>query len=98
MRRRADRGGVFGSVKQTKQGRKRTMGKKLYLPIRGSGRCGKVLPESWDLPRRKKVGVVGFYAGLEHQLGTAMAMTTATAGRRVGEAPTQLTPGIGRGG
>ena len=36
-------------------------------------------------------------AGLE--LGLARpAMATATAGRRVEEAPAQLTPGIGRGG
>lgn len=75
-----------------------TTGKKLDLAIRGSERCGKVLPKSWDLPRRKKVGDVGCYAGLEHQLGSATAMETAAARSRVGEAPTQLTPGIGRGG
>ena len=62
-------------------------GKQLYLAIRGSGRCGKVLPESWDLPRRKKVGVVGFYAGLEHQLGPATVMATATTGRPWGRLP-----------
>ena len=59
MRRRADRAGIFGSVKQRKQGRKRTTGKKLDFAIRGSETCGKVLPESWDFLRRKKAGDAG---------------------------------------
>ena len=68
------------------------------MAIRASERCGKLLPESWDLLRRNKVGDAGCYAGLEHQFGSATAMATATIARRVGEAPTPLTPGIGRGG